>query len=55
MVGRRVFGGLAIEEIGNVLVASPATVKRKWNLAAARLSRQMKEGSHGQAPAMAEG
>jgi len=55
IVEMRFFGGLSIEEIGEVLGVSRATVKREWNVAKAWLSRQMKRGSHGETPAMAEG
>ena len=55
IVEMRFFGGLSIEEIGDVLGISRSTVKREWNVAKAWLSRQMNRGSHGQTPAMAEG
>ncbi|HKV77888.1 MAG TPA: sigma-70 family RNA polymerase sigma factor [Candidatus Sulfotelmatobacter sp.] len=55
IVEMRFFGGLSIEEIGDVLGVSRSTVKREWNVAKSWLSRQMKRGSHGEAPAMAEG
>jgi RNA polymerase sigma factor (TIGR02999 family) len=51
----RFFGGLSIEEIGEVLGISRSTVKREWNVAKAWLSRQLKRGSHGEDPAMAKG
>jgi len=40
-VEMRFFGGLSIEETGEVLGISPATVKREWNTAKAWLYRQM--------------
>ena len=55
IVEMRFFGGLSIEEIGEVLGVSRSTVKREWNVAKAWLSRQMTRGSHGEAPAMAKG
>lgn len=55
IVEMRFFGGLSIEEIGDVLGISRSTVKREWNVAKAWLSRQMKRGSHGEGPAVAEG
>jgi RNA polymerase sigma factor (TIGR02999 family) len=55
IVEMRFFGGLSIEEIGEVLGVSRSTVKREWNVAKAWLVRQMKRGSHGAAPAVAEG
>ena len=54
IVEMRFFGGLSIEEIGEVLGISRSTVKREWNVAKAWLSRQLKRGSHGEAPAMAK-
>jgi RNA polymerase sigma factor (TIGR02999 family) len=55
IVEMRFFGGLSIEEIGQVLGISRSTVKREWNHAKAWLSRAMKRGSHGEDAAMAEG
>jgi RNA polymerase sigma factor (TIGR02999 family) len=55
IVEMRFFGGLSIEEIGEVLGMSRSTVKREWNVAKAWLSRQLKRGSHGEARAMAKG
>jgi len=55
IVELRFFGGLSIEEIGEVLGVSRSTVKREWNVAKAWLSRQMRRGSHGEAGTMAEG
>ena len=54
IVEMRYFGGLSIEEIGEVLGISRSTVKREWNVAKAWLTRQMKRGRHGEAPAMAK-
>lgn len=47
IVELRFFGGLAIEEIAEVLAVSPSTVKRGWNVAKAWLTRQMKKGNRG--------
>ena len=47
IVELRFFGGLATEEIAEVLDISPSTVKRDWNVAKAWLTRQMKKGKHG--------
>lgn len=44
IVELRFFGGLATEEIAEVLNISPSTVKRDWNVAKAWLTRQMKRG-----------
>jgi RNA polymerase sigma factor (TIGR02999 family) len=38
----RTFGGLTIDETGFALDISPATVKRRWNLALAYLYREMR-------------
>ena len=54
IVEMRFFGGLSIEEIGDVLGISRSTVKREWNVAKAWLTRQMKREGYGEAPAMAE-
>lgn len=54
IVEMRFFGGLTIEQIGEVLGVSRSTVKREWNVAKAWLARQMKRGGVGEAPAMAE-
>jgi RNA polymerase sigma factor (sigma-70 family) len=40
IVELRFFGGLATEEIADVLGISASTVKREWNVAKAWLSRQ---------------
>jgi DNA-directed RNA polymerase specialized sigma24 family protein len=50
----RFFGGLTIEQIGEVLGISRSTVKREWNVAKAWLTRQMKRGGVGETPAVAE-
>jgi RNA polymerase sigma factor (TIGR02999 family) len=54
IVELRFFGGLAIEEIAEVLGISPSTVKRDWNVAKAWLARQMRKGKHGDAGAVAK-
>jgi len=48
IVELRFFGGLATEEIAEVLGISASTVKRDWNVAKAWLTRQMKKGTHGE-------
>jgi RNA polymerase sigma factor (TIGR02999 family) len=40
----RFFGGLSIEEAGEALGMSPATVKRRWTLAKAWLARELGAG-----------
>lgn len=52
IVELRFFGGLAIEDIAEVLNISPSTVKRDWNVAKAWLTRQMKKGSRGDSGAL---
>jgi RNA polymerase sigma factor (TIGR02999 family) len=52
IVELRFFGGLATEEIAEVLGVSPSTVKRDWNVAKAWLTRQMKKGSRGKTGAV---
>ena len=47
IVELRFFGGLATEEIADVLGISASTVKRDWNVAKAWLTRQMKKESRG--------
>ena len=47
IVELRFFGGLATEEIAQVLGISSSTVKRDWNVAKAWLTRQMKKRSRG--------
>jgi len=54
IVEMRFFGGLSIEEIGEVLGISRSTVKREWNVAKAWLIREMRRDTHGEAPAMAK-
>jgi RNA polymerase sigma factor (TIGR02999 family) len=54
IVELRFFGGLATEEIAEVLGISPSTVKRDWNVAKAWLTRQMKRGNRGDTGAVAE-
>jgi RNA polymerase sigma factor (TIGR02999 family) len=54
IVEMRFFGGLSIEEIGEVLGLSRSTVKREWNVAKAWLLREMRRDAHGEAPAMAK-
>jgi RNA polymerase sigma factor (TIGR02999 family) len=54
IVELRFFGGLAIEEIAEVLNISPSTVKRDWNVAKAWLTRQMKRGNRDDTRAMAK-
>ena len=44
VVELRYFGGLEIEEIGEVLDISPATVKRDWTVARAFLKRELADG-----------
>jgi RNA polymerase sigma factor (TIGR02999 family) len=43
IVELRFFGGLSIEETGEVLSVSPATVKREWSMARTWLHRQLCE------------
>jgi RNA polymerase sigma factor (TIGR02999 family) len=38
----RVFGGMTIDEIAQALDISPATVKREWRIATARLYQQLR-------------
>jgi len=47
IVELRFFGGLAAEEIAEVLDISASTVKRDWNVAKAWLTRQMRKGTRG--------
>ena len=44
IVELRFFGGLSIEETAEAIDASPATVKRSWNVARAWLKRELSEG-----------
>jgi RNA polymerase sigma factor (TIGR02999 family) len=54
IVEMRFFGGLATDEIAEVLGISASTVKRDWDVAKAWLTRQMKKGSRGKAGAVAK-
>jgi RNA polymerase sigma factor (TIGR02999 family) len=54
IVELRFFGGLATEEIAEVLGVSASTVKRDWNVAKAWLTREMKRGNRGGAGTMAK-
>jgi RNA polymerase sigma factor (sigma-70 family) len=54
IVELRFFGGLATEEIAEVLGISPSTVKRDWSGARACLTRQMKKGTRGDTGAVAK-
>lgn len=45
VVELRFFGGLEIDEIGELLGISPATVKRDWTLARAWLHRELTTGA----------
>jgi len=45
VVELRFFGGLSIEETGEVLGVSPATIKRDWTLARAWLYRELRGSS----------
>jgi len=47
IVEMRFFGGLATEEIADVLGISESTVKRDWNVAKAWLIRQMRKDERG--------
>jgi len=44
IVELRVFGGLTVDEVAEVLSISPATVKRDWSMAKAWLTRELKRG-----------
>jgi DNA-directed RNA polymerase specialized sigma24 family protein len=54
IVELRFFGGLATEEIAEVLGISACTVKRDWNVAKAWLTRQMRKGNRGDTGAVAK-
>jgi RNA polymerase sigma factor (TIGR02999 family) len=54
IVELRFFGGLATEEIAEVLGISASTVKRDWNVAKAWLTRQMRKGNRGGSGAVAK-
>jgi RNA polymerase sigma factor (TIGR02999 family) len=43
----RVFGGMSVEDTALALGISPATVKREWQIAAARIYQQLEPGSSG--------
>jgi RNA polymerase sigma factor (TIGR02999 family) len=45
MVELRFFGGLTVEETGEVLGISPASVKREWTMARSWLHREMTKKS----------
>src|SRR5258708_16635031 len=49
IVEMRFFGGLATEEIAEVLDISPSTVKRDWNVAKTWLARQKGRAKRGKA------
>jgi RNA polymerase sigma factor (TIGR02999 family) len=53
IVELKFFGGLATEEIAEVLGISASTVKRDWNVAKAWLTRAMKKGNRGNREAVA--
>lgn len=46
VVELRFFGGLSVEEIGEVLNISPRTVKREWSLARAWLYTELMGRTH---------
>jgi RNA polymerase sigma factor (TIGR02999 family) len=52
LVELRLFGGLTTEEAAEVPGISRSTAKRDWNVAKARLSRQMKRGRRAQTGAV---
>jgi RNA polymerase sigma factor (TIGR02999 family) len=54
IVELRFFGGLATEQIAEVLGVSASTVKREWNVAKAWLTREMKKGARGDTGAVAK-
>jgi RNA polymerase sigma factor (TIGR02999 family) len=54
IVELKFFGGLATEEIAEVLGISASTVKRDWNVAKAWLTRAMKKGNRGNRGAVAQ-
>lgn len=49
VVALRVFSGLTVEETAEVLGVSAATMKREWTTAKAWLSREIRQGSPGEA------
>jgi len=50
IVELRYFGGMTVEEVGETLDISPATVKRHWTLARAWLQRELTLGSGSPSP-----
>lgn len=54
IVEMRFFGGLATEEIAEVLGISASTVKRDWNVAKAWLTREIKRGQSGDSGELAK-
>ena len=54
IVELKFFGGLATEEIAEVLGISASTVKRDWNVAKAWLTRAMRKGKRGNTGAVAK-
>jgi len=54
VVELRFFGGLATEEIAEVLSISCSTVKRDWSVAKLWLTRQLKREMHGNTNAVAQ-
>ena len=46
VVELRFFGGLSVEETGEVMGISPATIKREWSMAKAWLSAELKGERH---------
>ena len=54
VVELRFFGGLATDEIAEVLGVSASTVKREWSVAKAWLTREMKKGNRGKTGAVVE-
>ncbi len=54
IVEMRFFGGLATEEIADVLGISESTVKRDWNVAKAWLIRQMRKDARGDTRSVAK-
>jgi len=54
IVEMRFFGGLATEEIAEVLGISASTVKRDWNVAKAWLTRQMNKEGRGETGSVAK-
>lgn len=46
IVEMRYFGGMSVEETGQVLDLSPITIKREWSKARAWLHREMRSSGH---------